>query len=42
MEIFTFYKCKKKKKKIYKSKTMNTTTKMAFVNSFVENLKKNS
>lgn len=41
MEIFTFYKCKKKKK-IYKSKTMNTTTKMAFVNSFVENLKKNS
>lgn len=30
----------KKKKKIYKSKTMNTTTKMAFVNSFVENLKK--
>lgn len=41
MEIFTFYKCKKKKKN-YKSKTMNTTTKMAFVNSFVENLKKNS
>lgn len=32
----------KKKKKNYKSKTMNTTTKMAFVYSFVENLKKNS